>query len=226
MGGIERLMEAYNWTSYTNPKGYLLMEKLDGCFAKWTGSQLLSKNGNPIHAPSIAADLPAGVALVGELYAGRGGWERVVSAINGGNWQGVKFIAFDLVDYQLPAIERRAKLDALNVESVPCVICEGKRHLRAFEADMKQAGGEGAMLLRAKSKYIDERSVDLLKVKTADLCEVQVIGWNGKSLDVIHEGRKLKVAIGAKRKHASEKTVFISHYGFTRLGTPRHAAVV
>jgi DNA ligase-1 len=220
-------MKGYNYTGHS-AKGWLMMEKLDGCFAKWTGKRFVSKGGKQLDAPARIADsMPQGVALVGELWAGRGKFEQVVSAINGGDWSGVEFVAFDLVDYDMPARERQAALKAIpGVKAIDCTVCTGKRHLKRFEAEVKAKGGEGVILLKSSSKYVDGRSIDLQKVKSADIVEVKVIGWNGKSLDVEHEGKAFKVAVGAKPMHAKEETVFVSHYGFTSRGIPRHAVVI
>jgi len=53
--------------------GWLMSEKLDGVRALWDGARLVSRNGNEFAAPAwFIAALPAGMALDGELYMGRG----------------------------------------------------------------------------------------------------------------------------------------------------------
>ena len=61
---------------------------------------LWSRYGNIIHAPSWWLDkLPCGVLLDGELWSGRGGFQRtrgVVShKVGGDDWDGVEFLVFD-----------------------------------------------------------------------------------------------------------------------------------
>ncbi len=218
-------MKGYNYTGET-PKGWIMAEKLDGIRAIWDGSQLWSKQGNAINAPEIAAKLPQGIALDGELWAGRERFERVLSALKSGDWPGVEFVAFDLIDTTMPAIARRKALDALSVRSVSYELCQGKRHLRKFEDAIKAKGGEGVMIQKPSAKYQHGRTTDLQKVKSVDVSEVAVSGWNGKSLDVMVGKLEFKVAMGAKPHHAKSKTAFVSHYGLTVNGIPRHAALL
>jgi len=54
--------------------GWLMSEKLDGCRAYWDGGKMWSRGGKQILLPNeMLAALPAGVALDGEIHAGRDG---------------------------------------------------------------------------------------------------------------------------------------------------------
>ena len=45
-----QLPKTYNQHDNLNISNYLISEKLDGIRARWTGSELLTRNGNRIHA--------------------------------------------------------------------------------------------------------------------------------------------------------------------------------
>lgn len=57
-----------------------MSEKLDGLRAVWNGKILLSRNGNPFYAPEFfTKDLPKDTVLDGELFLGRGMFQKCVS---------------------------------------------------------------------------------------------------------------------------------------------------
>lgn len=218
--------KAYNYIG-ESPKGWLMSEKLDGIRAIWDGSQLWSKQGKPLKAPQcVLSSLPSGVKLDGEVWAGRGNLQRAQGAVMSGDWDGVEFRPFDVIDTTLSASERQALLLTIDgINPVESIICEGKRHLRKFEADVKAKGGEGVMIVKARSKYQHGRTFDVQKVKSVDCDAAEVVGWNGKSLDVLWNGLKFKIGIGAKQSHAKLSEVIFSHYGTTQCGIPKNAAI-
>jgi len=208
-----------------------MSEKLDGVRAVWGGKKMLSKQGIEIRIPDrILAQLPSDLMLDGELYAGRGNFERVISALAGGSWDGVNFVAFDIISDE-KAIDRKEKLQSCGYAHVLSFqVCENKRHLKEFEECVKKNGGEGVMLLRRSSKYLEGRTTNLLKVKRASVDKAIVLGWNGKSLDVSFCGIEFSIGIGIKSswrlnppKEGSE--ILFSFYGKTANGVPRHAAI-
>ena len=77
----------------------LISEKYDGIQARWDGRQLTSRDGNTFHAPAwFTAGLP-NRPLTGELWAGRGRFEAVLSicraADSGDRWQSITYMVFD-----------------------------------------------------------------------------------------------------------------------------------
>jgi len=82
-------------------KGWLMSEKLDGVRAIWTGSELISRNGNKFFAPLwFTEELPAGVMLDGELFIGRNQFQRCVSIVRkqkpvDSEWEQLRFFVFD-----------------------------------------------------------------------------------------------------------------------------------
>lgn len=89
MHGIDYLGE--------NVSGWLMSEKLDGCRAYWDGSTMWSRGGNVIQLPlDMVAALPFGVALDGEIHAGRHGFEVARCFVQyGRNHDHIQFSAFD-----------------------------------------------------------------------------------------------------------------------------------
>ena len=74
-----QLAKVYNGQGVS---GYLVSEKYDGVRAIWDGSKLLSRQGNPIHAPNwFTEPLPKGVVLDGELWAGYGAFQQTTSTV-------------------------------------------------------------------------------------------------------------------------------------------------
>src|SRR5271157_6160265 len=92
------LLQANLWNDFIDPIGYWESEKLDGHRAQWTGEHFLSKRGNIIKAPKyFTKDLPKEV-LDGELWAGRGNFEFVSSAVAGNrerDWKLLLYMVFD-----------------------------------------------------------------------------------------------------------------------------------
>ena len=74
------VMLAAKWEG-SDPTGWWMSEKLDGMRAWWTGTEFVSRLGNPINAPPwFTASLPK-VPLDGELWCGRGQFSQVVSIV-------------------------------------------------------------------------------------------------------------------------------------------------
>ena len=151
--------------------GYYISEKLDGCRAYWDGAHLYTKTGNIINAPSITATLPAGFAMDGEIYAGRGRFEDARLFVQHGKHpERVQFIAFDAPSEA--GKDWPARLQAIRAHGVPCVDCVQAGTmgdvLHALTAVL-DAGGEGLMARRAGTAYKPGRSHNLLKLKAHSL---------------------------------------------------------
>ena len=216
-----------------NPKGWLMSEKLDGVRALWNGRELVTRNGNVILAPEwFTAALPA-VALDGELWAGRGGFQRVMGIIRG-TGQGWQDIAFRVFDAPATAGGFEARL-AVAAEAVAgCavaaivehVVCAGRKHFLAFANDMISQGAEGAMLRKSGSAYVTRRSALLLKFKPVETDEAEVVGYTaGKdSIRVLWNG--LKFALTTALRPAIGEQVTFQFMGLTDGGKPRCASFV
>ena len=149
--------------------GWWVSEKLDGIRAIWTGTALLTRNGKRLNAPKWFTDSMPDIRLDGEIWMGRGTFDKLVSTIQrkGSNWAGVEFHVFDV---QAPGtFEQRQHL--LNrplpghVRVIPHLECAGHDALDAMEAAVVHAGGEGLVIRRPGHKYRPGRAGDVVKVK-------------------------------------------------------------
>lgn len=159
-----------------NPLGWFASEKLDGWRAFWDGSCLRTRTWRVIEAPDfITASLPKGIALDGELWAGRGGFLTVQSLGLRGDktdprWSGVRFMVFDAPSLGEHRLELRHEVarsycsgDFVRfVESVKIqTVAELWGRFRAVVAE----GGEGLVIKRPGSFYDFGRSSAWLKLK-------------------------------------------------------------
>jgi DNA ligase-1 len=168
---------------------YLVSEKYDGVRAVWDGKQLISRQGNVIHAPAwFVQDFP-NTPLDGELWLARGQFDELSGAVRKDNpidaeWKQISYLIFELPN-AAGDFEARAKqiVDIVTKAKVP--------HLKAVrqfsvkdEAELKKElqkvvknGGEGLMLHRADAPYITGRSDALLKLKLLLDAEAKVVGY-------------------------------------------------
>ena len=102
-----QLAKVYEENTSTPISDYLVSEKYDGIRAIWTGSELLTRQGNPISAPDwFTAPLPD-IWLDGELWTKRQNFEALSSIVRtqtpkDNRWRQVKYMVFDMPDARLP----------------------------------------------------------------------------------------------------------------------------
>ena len=95
-------------------------EKRDGVRCVWTGTHLITRNGNSIRAPDdFIAMLPKHVKLDGELAGPHETFEQTLEALQVGppciHWNHMRFYVFDLpTSDDIPFSDRYQKLLALN----------------------------------------------------------------------------------------------------------------
>lgn len=199
---------------------YLVSEKLDGVRAVWDGKTLRFRSGKPIHAPAwFVAGLPQ-QALDGELWMGRGSFERLSAAVRkevpvDAEWRQVRYMIFELpgvsgsfrqrVD-QIGLLVRQANVFWLQrVEQFP--VADHAALRQQFEA-VVAAGGEGLMLHRADAVYETGRSDTLLKLKPWLDADAEIIGHHaGKGR---HAG-----SLGALQVRTPEGKTFLLGTGFS-----------
>lgn len=166
---------------------YWVSEKYDGVRGYWDGQKLLTRGGLPINAPAwFTANWPA-TPMDGELWAGRGQFQKAVSTVrqqspDDAAWRGIRFMVFDLPATPGPFTERLSTLNItvtkLAVPWVQAVPQSKVANHAALQNQLKQitkAGAEGLMLHRGSSLYKGVRNDDLLKVKTHDDAEARVV---------------------------------------------------
>ena len=168
---------------------YWVSEKCDGVRGYWDGQKLLTRGGQPINAPAwFTANWPT-TPMDGELWAGRGQFQKAVSTVrqqspDDAGWRSIKFMVFDLPAEPGTFTERLSMLNSvISKLAVPWVqaVAQSKvaSHV-ALQSQLKQmtkAGAEGLMLHRGSSLYKGVRNDDLLKVKTHDDAEAKVIAY-------------------------------------------------
>ena len=199
---------------------YLVSEKLDGVRAFWDGKILRTRNGNPINAPGWFVEKFPTRALDGELWIGRGQFERLSATVrrqvpDDAAWRQVRYLVFELP--QAPGTFRE------RVQSMRQIIAAAKvpwlqaveqfeiKNRKALEQKLDEivrAGGEGLMLHRADALYTTGRSDVLLKMKPWHDAEATVIA---------HQSGKGKYTgmLGALRVRTSEGVEFMLGTGLS-----------
>ena len=230
---------------------YWVSEKLDGVRAYWDGERLRSRKGNPISAPPwFVAHLPR-VPLDGELWMGRGAFERLSGAVrrqrpDDAQWREIRFMVFDLPSSPATFDRRLQRLREMfeTVASPYVALVEqfrvaGRAELMERLERVVAGGGEGLMLHKGSSLYAAGRSDDLLKLKTHEDAEAVVIGhlpgkgrltgMLGALLVETPEGLRFRLGTGFSDEERRNPpplgaTVTYRHHGRTRNGVPRFAS--
>lgn len=244
------LAHAATYRQGIDPDQYWVSEKLDGVRAVWDGQQLRFRSGNPIHAPAwFTRGLPE-QKLDGELWLGRGQFDRLSGIVRkaepvDAEWREVRYMLFELPDATGTFSERIEAMARL-------VAGAGLPHLAMVEqfrvgdaADLERrlaevvgAGGEGLMLHRADALYRTGRSDDMLKLKPWEDAEAVVLahlpgqgkytGKLGALLVRLPDGRRLRIGSGFSDAQRAEPppvgaTVTYRYRGYSATGLPRFA---
>ena len=245
--GPPPLLLAEIYRDSLNPANYWVSEKLDGVRAYWDGRQLLSRNGQSFVAPAwFSAGFPK-QPLDGELWLGRGQFERLSGIVRkavpvDAEWRAVSYRLFELPGAPGSFTERLARLRQLTeAAQVPWLQVVEQFRVTSREAPQARldaivgAGGEGLMLHRADAAYVAGRSEDLLKLKPYLDREARVIAHlpgKGKhagrlgSLLVEDAGRQFRIGTGftdAERDQPPPVGSLITYRyrGETATGLPR-----
>jgi DNA ligase-1 len=199
---------------------YLLSEKYDGVRAFWDGQVLRTRHGNTINAPHWFVENFPARALDGELWIGRGQFERLSGTVrrqtpDDAGWHQVRYLIFELPQASGTFRERVQGLRKAVAEAgVPWLQAveqseiSHRKELALKFADIIKAGGEGLMLHRADALYTSGRSDVLLKMKP----------WNDAEATVIaHQPGKGKYAglLGALRVRTADGLEFMLGTGLS-----------
>ncbi len=184
-----RVMLATPWTQGADPSGYWISEKLDGVRALWDGQLLRFRSGRALAAPSwFIAALPP-VALDGELWLGRGTFDRLSATVRQeapleAAWRQVMYQVFDLPGQGGTFSERLLKMkDVLALRPAPFVQAltqfrvANKAALAQQLLQVVQGGGEGLMLHQVDAVWQAGRSHSLHKLKLVQDEDARVIGY-------------------------------------------------
>ncbi len=230
---------------------YLVSEKLDGVRAIWDGATLRFRSGREIRAPEwFVAGLPKR-PLDGELWLGRGTFERLSGIVrkevpDDAEWRQVRYMIFELPGASGTFAERAEAIrQVVRDANVPWLREIGQ--FRVVDRDSLQkkleevvkAGGEGLVLHRADALYQTGRSDVLLKVKPWEDAEAVVIGHlpgkgkhagNMGALRVrAEDGREFSLGTGFTDQQRRDPplvgtTVTYRYHDLTRTGLPRFAS--
>ena len=215
---------------------YWVSEKLDGVRAYWDGETLASRSGNRFSPPAWFTESFPRVPLDGELWMGRGTFERLSGAVrrktpDDAEWRTIRFMVFDLPASPAPFDERLALVEQFRVADHDALMETLTR--------VVDGGGEGLMLHRDSSRYTAGRTDDLLKVKSHDDAEAVVVGhlpgkgrlagMLGALLVEMPDGRRFRLGNGFSDDERRQPpplgaTVTYKYFGKTRNGLPRFAS--
>ncbi|WP_286233643.1 DNA ligase [Thalassotalea sediminis] len=233
-------------------KDYWVSEKLDGIRGRWTGTTLLTRNGNRINAPKWFTQQWPKVSLDGEIWLARNEFQTTLSCIMKQGkqhhqcWRQLAFMLFDLPDHNGTFSERIVALKALvNKTQSPHlkVIQQVKiSTLPALEnrlTNIIAQGGEGLMLHHKDAYYQKGRSNSLMKLKRKQDAEAKVINHilgKGKFAGMLGalevqtpKGIIFRIGTGftnAQRKQPPNvgSTITYQYIGKTKRGVPRFAS--
>ncbi|MEJ2765011.1 DNA ligase [Photobacterium sp. MCCC 1A19761] len=230
---------------------YYVSEKLDGIRARWTGAKLVTRTGNPIHAPEwFLAAFPRNIALDGELWAGRHQFQHVTTTVldqqpDAVRWQQIHFMAFDLPDANDPFEERLRQLTEhiIRIDRPFIQLVSQRRYTSLDELEsaldtLTASQGEGLILQHQHNRYQSGRSNQLLKLKHFQDAEAIVVGYEegqgkysglmGSVWVLTAENQKFKIGSGfsdADRENPPPlgSTIQYRYSGYTSHGLPRFA---
>lgn len=218
--GEPPLLLAERYQDNVDVRQYWVSEKLDGVRAHWDGKQLRFRSGNIVHAPDwFIAVLPP-QPLDGELWIGRGTFERLSGIVrraspDNAEWRQVRYMIFELPGASGSFTERIGRIGLLVAQAgVPWLqaveqfrLTDDKALRRKLD-EVVRGGGEGLMLHRADAPYETGRSRILLKVTPWLDAEARVVAHlPGKGK---HDGR-----LGALRVEMPDGRQFSIGTGFS-----------
>jgi DNA ligase 1 len=234
-----------------DPAHYLVSEKYDGARAIWDGTLLRFRSGNVVNAPAwFIARLPK-VALDGELWIGRGQFERLSGSVRksepvDAEWREIKYLIFELPGAAGTFEERAQKIrDTAAAANWPALVAveqfrvADRKALKSKLDAVVKAGGEGLMLHRADAPYVTGRSDALYKLKPLDDTEAKVVavipgkgkfaGMMGALMVEMPNGRRFNIGTGfsdevRKSPPPVGATITYTHRGLTNGGLPRFAS--
>lgn len=182
------LMLPKSYTGQEVGEEWLWSEKLDGVRGEWTGTEMLTKQGNKLDVPSYFTENFPSFPLSGEIWGGRGTFERTSSIVatsgQDKGWNTLHYGIFDSKNLNLTIeerIERARSWFEKNPSKYVFIIKQqpvvDRTHLQQLLEEIEAGGGEGIVLIRKGSKYKKGRSVDVLKVKNFKDAEGVVVGY-------------------------------------------------
>ena len=166
------LLKDHDWSR--SLVGWFCSEKLDGCRAYWDGRQFWTRGGNVIEAPDrILRKMPAGIPVDGEIWAGRGGFQKARVAVENNIWSDeVDFVAFDFPGIAGNWAQRMKTGSRYGLRAVECWAICSMKELEDIFFGITTNGGEGVVMRNpAVLNYERGRTRNCLKIKSWDCLE-------------------------------------------------------
>ncbi|MBR7798477.1 DNA ligase [Undibacterium fentianense] len=232
---------------------YLMSEKLDGIRAFWDGNRLFFRSGREINVPSWFTQKFPSTALDGELWLGRGQFERLSAAVrhqqaNDAEWQTIQYCLFEapfaLGDFQhrvqnLNALVRRLQIPWLRVIQQEPIKSSSQVATKLKEVELQK--GEGLVLHLATAEFQSGRSTAVYKLKPQHDAEAVVLaiqpgrgkyeGMMGALLLETPDGKRFKLGTGfddhCRKNPPSVGSIVTYRYrDLTSNGLPKFASFV
>jgi len=180
---------ASDWPLGQSPQGFLVSEKFDGVRAVWDGQRLRFRSGREIAAPAWFLRALPDHPLDGELWSGRGQFDRLSGVVrqlrpDESSWQAVRYLVFDA-----PTVAGSFRSRWQSLEPVLAAVNQPwLQRVAQFEVSnavelthklktVVREGGEGLVLHRADAMWHPGRSDALFKLKPELDDEAQVMGY-------------------------------------------------
>ncbi|GAA0220524.1 DNA ligase [Marinomonas primoryensis] len=250
---LPQVQLATRFSESTRAEDYLVSEKYDGIRAIWTGEVLMTRQGNPIHAPEWFTDKLPTVWLDGELWSKRNDFEFVMSTVRkntpvDSEWRNIHYMIFDAPDAEktMTFAERSQRYTQLILDlNLPHVIpikqftVSSNQELHRVLDDYVKKGAEGLILHRKLARFESGRTDNLLKLKPHMEAEAKVIkilngsgkydGMMGSILVEMPSGIRFKIGSGFsddERRTPPKLGEYVTYkyHGFTERGIPRFAS--
>jgi len=230
---------------------YWVSEKLDGVRGRWTGSKLITRQGNIIITPqSFTKNWPE-VALDGEAWISSNSFAQESGIVRRktakeSDWQDIKFMIFDLPNHHGTFSQRIIKIKALVVNAKTPTLQLIKQSkvsnsiaLTELLDTVDATKGEGLMLHHQDALYTIGRSKQLLKLKKHHDSEAKVIshiegkgkykGKMGALLVTTTDGITFKIGSGFSDQQRMTPPpigciITFKYFGKTQNGVPRFAS--
>lgn len=246
----QKVMLAQKWEPGMDVSGWLMSEKFDGVRAIWDGKRLFSRTGTIFHAPLWFTDGLPTFALDGELWCGRQKFQDTLSVVRKGKphegWGDVRYMIFDAPETSGGFEERigvaqnwfktHSSLYAIVIEQE---VCRDEKHLLQRLNAIELLNGEGVILRKPGSSYVNKRTNVMLKAKNTVEAEAVVVehipglGRNkdrlGSILVELPDGKRFAIGSGFSDYDRYNpppigSLITFKHYGFTKSGIPRFAS--
>lgn len=186
------LVKPSQYNPNQNLDGWVMSEKFDGVRAYWDGKQLLTKNGNVIHAPNSFIKALPSFELDGELWLARQQFERTASIVldktPSNDWLHISYQVFEVPNQPGNLMQRLEVMQAFlkkhkssSVEVIKQIPIKDHKHLERYMNSLIKQGAEGLVIRDSRLPHQTGRQASIQKLKPKYDAECTVKGYtNGK----------------------------------------------